>query len=87
MKEPVFVLAATNYDLDGSVSGKKRRIDPALLRRFDNRIYVDLPNEEERKQYLELKLNQKERIKFQKILFLIWRQEQRGRVLQFFKMS
>ena len=59
VKEPVFVLAATNYDLDGSVSGKKRRIDPALLRRFDNRIYVDLPNEEERKQYLELKLNQK----------------------------
>ena len=87
VKEPVFVLAATNYDLDGSVSGKKRRIDPALLRRFDNRIYVDLPNEEERKQYLELKLNQKGRIKFQKILFLIWRQEQRGRVLQFFKMS
>ena len=43
VKEPVFVLAATNYDLDGSVSGKKRRIDPALLRRFDNRIYVDLP--------------------------------------------
>ena len=30
-----------------------------MLRRFDNRIYVDLPNEEERKQYLELKLNQK----------------------------
>lgn len=55
-KRPVFVLAATNYDLDGTTSGKEAAIDPALLRRFDNRIYVDLPNEEERKAYLKSRL-------------------------------
>ena len=55
-KRPVFVLAATNFDLDGTTSGKQSAIDPALLRRFDNRIYVDLPNEEERKAYLQNRL-------------------------------
>lgn len=59
-KRPVFVLAATNFDLDGTTSGKQSSIDPALLRRFDNRIYVDLPNEEERKAYL---LNRLEKYK------------------------
>lgn len=54
--KPVFVVAATNYDLDGSVSGKASSIDPALLRRFDNRILVDLPNEREREAYLQMKL-------------------------------
>ncbi len=51
--KPVFVLAATNYDVDSS---SVRRLDEALLRRFDRRIYVDLPNKEERKRYLEMKL-------------------------------
>ena len=52
---PVFVLAATNYSVD---PGKGKSLDPALLRRFDRRLYVDLPNKEERRQYLELKLGQ-----------------------------
>lgn len=52
---PVFVLAATNYSVD---PGKGKSLDPALLRRFDRRLYVDLPNKEERRQYLELKLKQ-----------------------------
>ena len=50
--KPVFILAATNYNVD---PGKGKSIDPALLRRFDRRIYVDLPNKEERRRFLELK--------------------------------
>lgn len=50
---PVFVLAATNYGVDDT---RGRSLDPALLRRFDRRIYVDLPNKDERKRYLEMKL-------------------------------
>ena len=50
--KPVFVLAATNYGVD---SGKGKSLDAALLRRFDRRIYVDLPNKEERRRYLEMK--------------------------------
>jgi len=52
--KPVFVVAATNYDIEGKSAGKTRVIDSALLRRFDNRIYVDLPNEEEREKYLKV---------------------------------
>lgn len=58
-KCPVFVIAATNFDLDGSKSGKASSMDPALMRRFDSRIYVDLPKEKERKQYIELVLRKK----------------------------
>lgn len=41
--KPVFVLAATNYGVD---SEKGKSLDAALLRRFDRRIYVDLPNKD-----------------------------------------
>jgi len=51
--KPVFVLAATNFDLDGSSPNK---LDGALLRRFDRRIFVDLPNKEERCRFLRLKM-------------------------------
>ncbi|MBO4288782.1 MAG: AAA family ATPase [Lachnospiraceae bacterium] len=51
VNKPVFVLAATNYKLQEDGSGQ-RTLDPALVRRFDNRILVDLPNEKERIQYL-----------------------------------
>lgn len=47
--KPVFVLAATNYD--PAATGEKS-LDPAVLRRFDRRIFVDLPNRDERKKYL-----------------------------------
>ncbi len=50
---PVFVLAATNYEVE---QGTSRSLDPALLRRFDRRIYVDLPNKEERIQYINYKI-------------------------------
>ena len=53
--KPVFVVAATNYGLEAetSIGGG---IDPALLRRFDNRICVDLPKEKEREEFLTLML-------------------------------
>ena len=51
--KPVFVLAATNYSVDPR-SG--RALDGALLRRFDRRIYVDLPTKDERRRFLEMKL-------------------------------
>ena len=52
-KKPVFVLAATNYHIESNGTSRMT-LDPALVRRFDNRIYVDLPNEKERLQYLKL---------------------------------
>ena len=48
---PVFVLAATNYGATAEDDGIGS-LDDALLRRFDNQIYVDLPNESEREQYI-----------------------------------
>ena len=51
--KPVFVLAATNYSTDPA---NGRSLDPALLRRFDRRILIDLPNRQERLQYMRLKL-------------------------------
>ena len=56
-KKPVFVLAATNYMTDGS-SGGIGTIDPALARRFDKKIRVGLPNKENRRQFLEMKLKE-----------------------------
>ncbi|MDR0943132.1 MAG: AAA family ATPase [Ruminococcus sp.] len=54
-KKPVFVLAATNYDVE-SGKGGIGMIDEALSRRFDSRILVDLPNAEERKELIEKEL-------------------------------
>ena len=50
---PVFVLAATNFDVE---PGGARSLDPALMRRFDRRIYIDLPNKEERIRFMKLKI-------------------------------
>ncbi|MBR3299612.1 MAG: AAA family ATPase [Clostridia bacterium] len=44
-KRPVFVIAATNY----SISGEDGMVlDPAFVRRFDRRIFIDLPDEDAR---------------------------------------
>ena len=51
-QQPVFVIAATNYQIDADNADGRPVLDPALVRRFDNRILVDLPNEAERKEYL-----------------------------------
>lgn len=58
--KPVFVLAATNYGVE---PGRGKSLDAALLRRFDRRIYIDLPNKEERKRYIEMKLNKSSSVK------------------------
>ena len=54
-KRPVFVLAATNFDVEEGKGGMGV-IDPALARRFDRKILVDLPNADEREQLLRLLL-------------------------------
>ena len=52
--KPVFVLAATNFDVE---PGQKTSLDGALMRRFDRRICVDLPNKEERIRFLSLQFS------------------------------
>lgn len=49
---PVFVLAATNFEVN---PGSDKSLDPALMRRFDRRVYVDLPNREERVRYIRMR--------------------------------
>lgn len=55
-KRPVFVLAATNFDVEEGQGGMGV-IDAALARRFDRKILVDLPNESEREQFIRMHLN------------------------------
>ena len=50
---PVFVLAATNFDV---AFGRKSALDPALLRRFDRRIFVDLPDKRDRLTFIKSRL-------------------------------
>ncbi len=57
--KPVFVLAATNFDV---TPGGKRSLDPALLRRFDRRIYIDLPTKEERKRFLRKRAEERKMV-------------------------
>lgn len=52
-KRPVFVLAATNYDVE-EAKGGIGVIDQALSRRFDRKVMVDLPNEIEREAFLKM---------------------------------
>jgi ATP-dependent Zn protease len=50
-KHPVFVLAATNFDVEENRGGSSI-IDPTLTRRFEKKILVDLPNKDDRERYL-----------------------------------
>lgn len=52
-KRPVFLMAATNYDISGSGG---RVLDPAFVRRFDKTIFVDLPDKDARYEFFEKKL-------------------------------
>jgi len=51
--KPVFVLAATNFDVE---PGGERSLDPALMRRFDRRVYIDLPDKADRIRFLRMKI-------------------------------
>lgn len=53
VKRPIFLIAATNYGID---QNSNMSLDAALVRRFTRTIYVDLPNEQERKDYFILRL-------------------------------
>jgi ATP-dependent Zn protease len=57
-KRPVFVLAATNFDVEEGHGGMGT-IDAALARRFDRKILVDLPNKDDRRRYLEMMLKKR----------------------------
>lgn len=50
---PVFVLAATNFPIDREKAGGRAALDPALVRRFDNKIKVDLPDKDARLLFLK----------------------------------
>ncbi len=43
-KRPVFIIAATNYEINGG----PRVLDSAFVRRFDSKLYLPLPDEDER---------------------------------------
>lgn len=50
--KPVFVIAATNFDV---TPGNAKSLDQAFLRRFDRRIYIDLPGKNDRIRFLQMK--------------------------------
>ena len=50
--KPVFVLAATNFNAE---PGTQKSLDPALVRRFDRHVYIDLPSKEDRIKFLKMK--------------------------------
>ena len=50
---PVFVVAATNFD----VAKGSTKLDEAFLRRFDTKIYVDLPSCDERMAYIKMEMS------------------------------
>ena len=54
IKRPVFVLAATNFDV---TPGSPKSLDAALMRRFDRRIFVDLPDKNDRLTFLKQTLS------------------------------
>ncbi len=53
-KKPVFVLAATNFDVE---PGHGKSLDPALVRRFDRHIYIDMPDKEARIKFMKMRLS------------------------------
>lgn len=48
-KRPVFILAATNYELEGEGG---RVLDPAFVRRFDSKLLIPLPDTDDRYEFL-----------------------------------
>lgn len=52
-RRPVFILAATNYSVEGD-SGKV--LDPAFVRRFDSKLLIPLPDTDDRYALLKMSL-------------------------------
>lgn len=53
LKKPVFVLAATNFEVE---PGGAKSLDPAMVRRFDRHIYIDLPDKASRLKYIKTRI-------------------------------
>lgn len=53
-RRPVMIIAATNYDISGD-SG--RVLDPAFVRRFDRKIFVGLPDVDDREAFIQRSLS------------------------------
>lgn len=53
ISKPVFVLAATNYNVE---PGTSKSLDGALLRRFDRRLYIDRPKRDDRLRFMQMKV-------------------------------
>jgi ATP-dependent metalloprotease FtsH len=62
---PVFVLAATNFQVQSedrdAPERSARTLDPALVRRFSRAILVDLPDTAARRRYLSLRIGEAKR--------------------------
>lgn len=59
-RKPVLVVAATNYDVKPNHSNTMRVLDAAFVRRFDKTIKVDLPNKQERIDFIKFFLDKYE---------------------------
>ncbi len=59
--KPVIVLGATNYGVESS---DRMSLDPAMLRRFDRRVLIDLPAEKDRQLFLTRQIRQKHKEQF-----------------------
>lgn len=55
--KPVFVLAATNYDVE---PGGDKSLDAALVRRFDRKVCIDLPDKDDRIRYIRMQMQKKQ---------------------------
>ena len=54
---PVFIMAATNFEIEPRGGDNSRLLDPALVRRFSRTILIDTPSMDARKAYLESHLS------------------------------
>lgn len=62
--KPVFVIAATNAASAPNLEENNIRLDEALLRRFTKKVYIDLPNKEERKAFIRMRKEQLEKAEY-----------------------
>ncbi len=61
--KPVFVLAATNFEVE---PGSAKSLDSAMMRRFDRRVYIDLPDKNDRIKFLNMRIENTPALKLSK---------------------